>query len=282
MEGKQDLSSNSFWKPSLSHSSPATKDCAEVMRALQSPAYFIHRVNDPFYTPHQQSTLRPDSAVDCIKNENDLSDLKSSFQWRDASREIRPDPSQISPKTSITSQAVNLAGSSKHVESLGALVTRSSNPTVTEFESTSASSPAKAIVLAPKDSQRKSSRNFPGQGFNRAASFAPGSIDTTDEISNGKITTDISLKNRRSTSSYKVTRKFSSGSTTASLSPAIFVNFTSKDSKKLLSGVAPSGSSKRKKTLSGSGFDPKKNDPASSSGMEVVVIKKRKTLDSST
>ncbi|MBW0488421.1 hypothetical protein O181_028136 [Austropuccinia psidii MF-1] len=38
-----------------------------------------------------------------------------------------------------------------------------------------------------------------------------------------------------------------SSSKTSSSSNAIFVNFTSKDSKKLLSGVAPSGSSKRKK-----------------------------------
>ncbi|KNZ57902.1 hypothetical protein VP01_2043g5 [Puccinia sorghi] len=176
---------------------------------------------------------------------------------------------QISPKGSISNFPVDFSCDSSNGR-------RYNNPFLNTPPSTLAPSFSSPHV-SPRTPQKSKSLT-PQIGKNRRQMSV--TTPSSDRKAKGKSPRNKSLQD--STPS-KPSRTFSMNSASKpTLNSAIFVNFTARDSKKLLNGVAPSGSSKRKKTLDGDYPQQNNKSSLSSSDLGGDSIKKRRVLSNST
>ncbi|POV99778.1 hypothetical protein PSTT_13590, partial [Puccinia striiformis] len=172
------------------------------------------------------------------KNSNQelASDFSNSLQHVSFLHGFPTDSPQISPKTSVTNFHADLPVFSTNTP-------KCNNP----FSNNPLSS-----FLVLRDTRRKTPQK--SKSLNTQISRNRRQTSAITPTSNGKPNNPKTLRHRslQDSTPSKPNRKSSSHSSSIpSLNAAIFVNFTPRDSKKLLNGVAPSGSSKRKKTLEG-------------------------------
>ncbi|POW18993.1 hypothetical protein PSHT_05175 [Puccinia striiformis] len=165
--------------------------------------------------------------IPVMGNQELASDFSNSLQHVSFLHGFPTDSPQISPKTSVTNFHADLPCSGTLVDS--------------------------PIADSPRDVPgRKTPQK--SKSLNTQISRNRRQTSAITPTSNGKPNNPKTLRHRslQDSTPSKPNRKSSSHSSSIpSLNAAIFVNFTPRDSKKLLNGVAPSGSSKRKKTLEG-------------------------------
>ncbi|PLW17216.1 hypothetical protein PCANC_03768 [Puccinia coronata f. sp. avenae] len=179
------------------------------------------------------------------------------------------DISLISPKTSITASHTDISPFSNILTRYNNPFLNSSTPPSTLAHS---SSSAHVSVLADTPQKRRSSSTQIGKKRRQTSGTSPSPERKEKER-------QFRNKSMPSTPTKPARKPSANSASNPGLGSAIFVNFTARDSKKLLNGVAPSGSSKRKKAAEGNG--PKASNQITPSTSDDPV-KKRRLVSSTT
>ncbi|WAQ91556.1 hypothetical protein PtA15_14A440 [Puccinia triticina] len=255
---------------------PHATDAASTLLARQS-------LSAPSQLPHNESASRTDDIPVLIP------DAPTNPNHHPASPSQRDSVSgfsaRISPKSSVTSFHTDLPVFTDD----NTLLPRYNNPFAT-----ASVSPAEltGIPVSPVSSEPHSTPTNPASQTRKSlgvpktrwkTSVPAAKSDAKPALKSLRI---HSLPNTSTTQSNPTRKVLTKNPPTPASSSAIFVNFTSRDSKKLLNGVAPSGSSKRKKSSQDVGSSPDKSSTtkdARSPPDDVLgdPVKKRRLLSSS-
>ncbi|PLW43036.1 hypothetical protein PCASD_06049 [Puccinia coronata f. sp. avenae] len=172
-------------------------------------------------------------------------------------------------KTSITASHTDISPFSNILTRYNNPFLNSSTPPSTLAHS---SSSAHVSVLADAPQKRRSSSTQIGKKRRQTSGTSPSPERKEKER-------QFRNKSMPSTPTKPARKPSANSASNPGLGSAIFVNFTARDSKKLLNGVAPSGSSKRKKAAEGNG--PKASNQITPSTSDDPV-KKRRLVSSTT
>ncbi|KAA1075020.1 hypothetical protein PGT21_027164 [Puccinia graminis f. sp. tritici] len=274
---KSPARSNSDWEQ-RSQSQGFQPGSSAIPTSLARPSLLATSqlpASDIFSWTDDIPVLQPKS-LDCPQNINQGPAINSSPSTGVAVHGFPTDFPHISPKTSITNFHADLSTFSNNT-----------SPNYNNPFSNNAASPGDWGHSTPSGSDAtRALRKTPQKSKSVANQFSSSRWQTPATTPTPEVKSNIkSIRNNSSPDSTpsKTSRKVSSSSPlTTGTNSAIFVNFTSRDSKKLLNGVAPSGSSKRKKTLDGKSTRPDNKNKRSISDDGGDAIKKRRVQSSST